>query len=231
MQYSVLLSALYASLALAVTVTSPDNTTTWNDSGSNTIKWTSVSTDPSTLNIVLINNAVFPNTQTTIASNVQTSLGSYTVNSLTGNGVGYQVNLMATTNDQILAQSGHFTLSNSSPASGGGSSSSASMSSSTSTSAVASSSSTSLTSMSSSDMSTMSTASTASTGSTASTASTGSTMSTATSSGTATGSAGVKPTSSTASSTAAISTSSGGATMNAISFAGLGLGGLLALLA
>jgi len=208
MQYSVLLSALYASLALAVTVTSPDNTTTWNDSGSNTIKWTSVSTDPSTLNIVLINNAVFPNTQTTIASNVQTSLGSYTVNSLTGNGVGYQVNLMATTNDQILAQSGQFTLSNSSPASGGGSSS-----------------------MSSSDMSTMSTASTASTGSTASTASTGSTMSTATSSGTATGSAGVKPTSSTASSTAAISTSSGGATMNAISFAGLGLGGLLALLA
>ncbi|MCJ1281058.1 hypothetical protein MMC26_000376 [Xylographa opegraphella] len=139
MQYSVLLSALYASMALALMVTSPDNTTTWNDSGSNTIKWTSVSTDPSTLDIVLINNAVYPNTKTTIASNVQTSAGSYDVKSLTGNGEGYQVNLMSTTNDQILAQSGQFTLSNSSPASGGGSSSSVSMPSSTSTSATTSS--------------------------------------------------------------------------------------------
>ncbi|MCJ1321983.1 hypothetical protein MMC15_007328 [Xylographa vitiligo] len=145
MQYSILLSALYASMALALNVTSPDNTTTWNDSGSNTIKWTSVSTDPSTMNIVLVNNVVNPSTQTTIASNVQTSSGSYTVSSLIGNGAGYQVNLMATTNSQILAQSDQFTLSNTSPASGGGSSSSASIFSSTSSSA-ASSSSTSLTS-------------------------------------------------------------------------------------
>ena len=103
------------------------------------------STDPSTMNIVLVNNVVNPSTQTTIASNVQTSSGSYTVSSLIGNGAGYQVNLMATTNSQILAQSGQFTLSNTSPASGGGSSSSASIFSSTSSSA-ASSSSTSLTS-------------------------------------------------------------------------------------
>ncbi|MCJ1398335.1 Mucin-21 [Xylographa trunciseda] len=240
MQYSVLLGALYASVALAIVVTSPDDTTTWSDSGKNTIKWTSVNTDPSTVNIVLINNAVYPNTAMNIASNIQTSSGSYTVDSLTGTGGGFQINLMSTTNDQILAQSKNFTLSNTSPASGGGSSvSSASMTSSTSTSAAASStstaspstSSTTLTSMSTSGMSTASTASTASTGSTASTASTGSTMSTATASGTPTGSAGAGSTSGTASSTATISTSSSGATMKAISFVGLGLGGLLAFLA
>ncbi|MCJ1350621.1 MAG: hypothetical protein MMC33_000602 [Icmadophila ericetorum] len=232
MQYSIFLTALCASSALAIQVTQPTNTTVWKDAASNTIKWTSVDTDPSTVNILLVNDVNNPSTSITIASNIQTSAGQYTATDLSGVGAGFRINLVSTSpQDQgILAQSAQFTLSDAP-----GTTTTSSRSSTT-----ASSTSTSISSASASAASTASTASTGSTGSTGSTASTGSVASTATGTGattlstatgvtTPTGGSGSTGTS-TASASAATQSKSAG-NMNTFSMASLiGVGGLLALL-
>ena len=53
-------------------------------SDSFTVKWDSVSTDPSTFDLYLVNNAVYPTVEQKIASDVDTSKGSYTVSGLSG---------------------------------------------------------------------------------------------------------------------------------------------------
>lgn len=142
MQYSLSLSSFLALVAstIALQVTSPAERSTLDVSEPFTISWVTVSSDPSTVDIVLTNRNVFPPAEIPIASNVDTSSGSYDVSSVSGvdPGGNYRIDLVGTTpsNRGILAQSGQFNVA----AAGSTSTSLASFSSSTpSTSAVVSS--------------------------------------------------------------------------------------------
>ncbi|KAJ5634523.1 hypothetical protein N7528_002365 [Penicillium herquei] len=77
-----------------------------------TVRWQAVSTDPDTMDIYLVNQNVYPNTQELVASNVDTSLGKYTIKAKdvgdVDTGRGYQVNFVSTENGGILAQSSEF---------------------------------------------------------------------------------------------------------------------------
>lgn len=138
MQFSITgcLIALAASVA-ALQVNSPAMGAVLDLSKSNTVTWSTVSTDPSTFNLVLVNNHVNPSFKLAIASNVKSSSGSYTVSPQSGvsPGDGYQFNLESTDpqNTGILAQSQQFTVASSGSATSGGSASSASSTSSAST--------------------------------------------------------------------------------------------------
>ncbi|MCJ1252018.1 Ferredoxin-fold anticodon-binding domain-containing protein 1 [Trapelia coarctata] len=219
MQYSILLSALCATSALAIQVTQPSKDTDWSDNDSNVIKWTSVSTDPSTVNIVLVNQHVNPPISTTIASNIQTSDGSYTVSSLSGHGSNFQINLVSATagNSAILAQSEQFSLKE-----GGGSSSSVVSSAGGATTVTVS-----TTTVSGSVVSTPTTV-TGSTGLVTVTTVTGTTKASAT--GSMTGSA-TGTMSGTASGSAATATPTSGAETKIASLAGVAMAGLFALFA
>ncbi|PYH42946.1 GPI anchored serine-threonine rich family protein [Aspergillus saccharolyticus JOP 1030-1] len=135
-----------AAIVGALEVTSPTKGEDVDVSKSFTVKWDSVSTDASTFNLYIVNNAVYPTVEQKIASDVETSKGSYTVSGLSGltNGNGYQINLVsdAAQNSGILAQSQQFDVTGDSSSS---SSSSSSASSSTSTASSSSSSSSSST--------------------------------------------------------------------------------------
>lgn len=121
--------ALVAS-TLALQVTAPAQGSALDLSKDNKITWASVSSDPTSFEIQLVNNAVNPSVAITIAPNVQTSAGSYDLKSVNGAnpGQGYQINLISTDaqNSGILAQSGQFSV-----AAAGSSTTSASFSSST----------------------------------------------------------------------------------------------------
>lgn len=52
--------ALLAAVASAFQVTSPNNVTGWSSSGSNTLTWSRVSTDPTSFNVVLTNTVRSP---------------------------------------------------------------------------------------------------------------------------------------------------------------------------
>ncbi|KAJ5185713.1 Cell wall beta-glucan synthesis [Penicillium cf. griseofulvum] len=113
MRFSILLSLLPLAISVgAINVTEPAKGDKLDVSDSFTVKWTSVNTDASTVDIVLINNNVYPNVQEKIASGVDTSKGSYTASGLKGvtNGSGFQINLLSTEaqNTGILAQSQKF---------------------------------------------------------------------------------------------------------------------------
>ena len=108
-----ILAALVASVT-ALQITQPASQAAIDVSKKNTIQWTSVSTDPSSFAISLVNMAVNPSVSISLTNSVQTSAGSYTFGPLTGvtPGQDYQVNLISTTpNDEgILAQSGQFSV-------------------------------------------------------------------------------------------------------------------------
>ena len=90
-------------------VTSPGANSSLDLSKQNTITWTSVSSDPASFNIVLV-DATTSNTKV-VGQNVQTSSGSFNVSAQTGviPGLDYTFNFQRTGNDQgILAQSGRF---------------------------------------------------------------------------------------------------------------------------
>ncbi|KAE8353174.1 hypothetical protein BDV28DRAFT_133610 [Aspergillus coremiiformis] len=87
--YAVSLLPLAASVS-ALQVTSPTKGEDVDLSGSFTVKWDSVNTDPSSFDLYLVNNAVFPNVQQKIASNLESSKGSYTVSGLSGLTSGYR---------------------------------------------------------------------------------------------------------------------------------------------
>jgi hypothetical protein len=101
MQYTLASVLAFASAALAITVTSPGKGAEWDLSKDNKITWDSVrydwlfisrnggannpslsSTDPSTINIVLVNMAVNPSVSLTIANNIPVSQGSYDLKNL-----------------------------------------------------------------------------------------------------------------------------------------------------
>ncbi|BCS11007.1 hypothetical protein ALUC_40347A [Aspergillus luchuensis] len=137
LSYAVSLLPLAAFVG-ALEVTSPKKGEDVDLSSSFTVTWDTVSTDPSTFDLYLVNNAVYPTVEKKVASDVDTSKGSYTVSGLSGvtDGSGYQINLLSTssTNSGILAQSEQFTVE-------GGSSSTTTASASMTTSASSSSSS------------------------------------------------------------------------------------------
>jgi hypothetical protein len=66
-------------VATALQVTSPAKGSSLDLSKSNTIKWNSVNTDPSSFSIELVNMAVSPPVTIKVASDVKTSTGSFTV--------------------------------------------------------------------------------------------------------------------------------------------------------
>jgi len=125
MQFSITagLLALAASVA-ALQVTSPAQGAVLDLTKSNTITWSTVSTDQTSFNIVLVNQHVNPSVNVNIASNVQASAGSYNVPAQSGvaAGDGYQFNLVSTVNAGILAQSQQFTVGSSGSSTSGGSS-------------------------------------------------------------------------------------------------------------
>ncbi|KAL4996444.1 Ser-Thr-rich glycosyl-phosphatidyl-inositol-anchored membrane family-domain-containing protein [Aspergillus recurvatus] len=98
----------------ALQVTQPEKGAEVDPSSSFTVKWDSVSTDPSAFDLYLVNNAVYPSIEKKIASDVDTSDGSYTVDGVSGleNGGGYQINLFSNSghNTGILAQSEQFNV-------------------------------------------------------------------------------------------------------------------------
>ncbi|EMD37997.1 hypothetical protein CERSUDRAFT_134538 [Gelatoporia subvermispora B] len=113
---SFVVTLVLAASAFAYTVTSPTNGTTWTASGPNTVSWTRVDTDPQTFTIVLNNQNHYPATQQVLASFVDGSQGSTTVNPPSGGmqpGSGYRINLVpdASYMNTILAQSDQFTIS------------------------------------------------------------------------------------------------------------------------
>lgn len=133
MQFTLSASAVLALVAsaLGLQITAPAEGSNLDLSTDNTISWASVSTDPSSFNIVLTNYNVNPPVRIEIAPNVETSTGSYDVSSVPGvtPGGNYRINLEGTSasNQGILAQSGQFVVTDA----GSSSTSSASFSSST----------------------------------------------------------------------------------------------------
>ncbi|KAK4686052.1 hypothetical protein P7C73_g4086, partial [Tremellales sp. Uapishka_1] len=135
--------------ASAISVTSPTNTTVWSSGTSGqTVSWEAVSTDPTSFEIQLVNQAGFlTNSPVTLVAN-QTTGSANVVNSVTVTysagtwpvGTAFQINLMGSSSggsSAILAQSQQFNITSDGSSS---SSSSASSSASSSSSAAASSS-------------------------------------------------------------------------------------------
>ncbi|KAJ5548175.1 hypothetical protein N7513_005409 [Penicillium frequentans] len=77
-----------------------------------TVRWEAVSTDPPKMDIYLVNQNAYPNTQEVVATGVDTSLGKYVIKAKevgdVDTGGGYQVNFVSTTGGGILAQSQQF---------------------------------------------------------------------------------------------------------------------------
>ena len=97
--------AALSSTVTAITVVSPAQSAQWDISKSNTIEWTSVQTDPTTISVVLVDNTSNPPFSKMLAQNITTSSHSYTVKPLCNvpNSAGYQVDLSDA--DGIRAQS------------------------------------------------------------------------------------------------------------------------------
>ncbi|OJJ30457.1 hypothetical protein ASPWEDRAFT_713709 [Aspergillus wentii DTO 134E9] len=139
MRFTLASIVAFVASAAAVSVTSPTKNEDVDLSNGVTIKWSSVSSDPSSFSIYLVNMNSYPNVDKLIADDVKTSDGSYTIDSLSGidNGSGFQINLISKDpkNSGILAQSQQFNVESSSSSS---STTTAASSTSTATSASAS---------------------------------------------------------------------------------------------
>lgn len=109
---TILALAASLSLALALQVTSPAQGSTLDLTKDNKVTWASVSSDPSSFQIQLVNFAVNPPVTQIIKDGVKTSDGSFSLDAVKGvnPGPGYQINLVSTStqNSGILAQSGQF---------------------------------------------------------------------------------------------------------------------------
>ena len=114
MQYkATILAALVASVS-ALQVTQPASQASIDVTKENTIEWTTVSTDPSTFSIYLVNENVNLSVSILLKDSVDSSAGSYKFGPLTGvtPGADYQIDFDSTssTNTGILAQSGQFNV-------------------------------------------------------------------------------------------------------------------------
>ncbi|KAJ5125878.1 hypothetical protein N7448_005190 [Penicillium atrosanguineum] len=103
----------FAVSAAGIVITSPRIGEKIDFSKPVTIKWQRVSTDPTTVDIVLVNEDVYPPVTETVASGVDADMGSYTIKahkedvSVSDTGGGYQVNFLSPSGG-ILAQSQQF---------------------------------------------------------------------------------------------------------------------------
>ncbi len=85
----------------------------WDLSQTNSIEWTSVSTDPTTLNIVLVNHNSSPATESPIKDSVNTADGKYALtNFVASPGDKYTIKFYSTsaTNSGQLAESQSFNV-------------------------------------------------------------------------------------------------------------------------
>ncbi|KAL3421801.1 UPF0619 GPI-anchored membrane protein [Phlyctema vagabunda] len=110
---SILSVAAFAALAQAITITSPSRNGEWDSDDTNTITWTSVSTDPTTIDIYLVHQASQPQTRDLLFSDVAVSQGSVDVTGLQlPTGEAYQINFVKPDSpEQIYAQSEQFEVS------------------------------------------------------------------------------------------------------------------------
>ncbi|KAJ6143016.1 hypothetical protein N7471_002469 [Penicillium samsonianum] len=95
MRYSFTITALsLLSSAFSITVTTPSSNTVWDFSTAKTIKFTSDSSDPSVISIIL--RSQDGSFQTKLADNVKTSDGEYTTqpNPSISNGVDYEIQII-----------------------------------------------------------------------------------------------------------------------------------------
>ncbi|OAV90761.1 hypothetical protein PTTG_09999 [Puccinia triticina 1-1 BBBD Race 1] len=98
----------------SLTVTEPSSETVWHLHSPNTVKWQSVSTDPESVEVRVVNNnpSTYPTGYTrTIKDGINTADNKFTLESLSGlkPGRGYQVNIMSSAGT-ILAQSAQFSI-------------------------------------------------------------------------------------------------------------------------
>ncbi|KAF7933080.1 uncharacterized protein EAE97_008847 [Botrytis byssoidea] len=111
-RYALAFAALFA-IAQAINITSPSTNGEWDLSkGDQTITWTSVSTDPQTVDIYLVHMASNPPLSDVLFTNVDISKGSESVSGLQlPTGGNYQINFVSPGKaEQILAQSQQFTV-------------------------------------------------------------------------------------------------------------------------
>lgn len=105
--------------ALALMVTSPSKTATWNLKGDNTVTWTSVATDPPFFDVVLVNhnaNCASTGMSEVLKQHVASADGKCQISNVQNAKAcdGYQINLVASTKSEpgnstgILAQSAPF---------------------------------------------------------------------------------------------------------------------------
>ncbi|KAF7909655.1 uncharacterized protein EAF01_003373 [Botrytis porri] len=111
-RYALAFTALVA-IAQAINITSPSTNGEWDLSdGAQTITWTSVSTDPQTVDIYLVHMASNPPLSDVLFTNVDINKGSESVSGLQlPTGGNYQINFVSPGKaEQILAQSQQFTV-------------------------------------------------------------------------------------------------------------------------
>jgi len=99
--------------ALGISITSPGTSDVWNSSGSHTITWQSVSSDPTSFTILLTNYAVYPSQDLTIVANQLTSAGTFTFDTVLPVGDDYRIRfnaIVTATNSGILAESAQFSI-------------------------------------------------------------------------------------------------------------------------
>lgn len=113
---------LFVAAALAISVTSPTEGQNWDASkSSQSVSWNSVSSDPSSFTISLVNMVTYPNVNVVLKQDVLTSSGSASVNAPSSGwptGHGFQINFIQqnTNGDAILAQSQQFNITGSTSA-------------------------------------------------------------------------------------------------------------------
>ncbi|KAF9243963.1 hypothetical protein DTO013E5_6406 [Penicillium roqueforti] len=214
MRYSFIITALsLLSSALAITVTAPSSDSVWDFSTAKTIKFTSGSSDPSVISIIL--RSKDGSFQTKLADNVKTSEGEYTTqpNPSISNGDDYEIQIIDSGGQ--LAVSDTFTVKK-----GASDDGTTSLSSSTSSSTSSTSSSTSSTSTSTSSSSTSTTTSSSSTTTTTTSSSATTTFTsvtpTLTSLVSSTSTSSTDPSSSSASTTSSSDSSSTSASASAV---------------
>ncbi|KAI3281284.1 hypothetical protein DTO002I6_9898 [Penicillium roqueforti] len=214
MRYSFIITALsLLSSALAITVIAPSSDSVWDFSTAKTIKFTSSSSDPSVISIIL--RSKDGSFQTKLADNVKTSEGEYTTqpNPSISNGDDYEIQIIDSGGQ--LAVSDTFTVKK-----GASDDGTTSLSSSTSSSTSSTSSSTSSTSTSTSSSSTSTTTSSSSTTTTTTSSSATTTFTsvtpTLTSLVSSTSTSSTDPSSSSASTTSSSDSSSTSASASAV---------------
>jgi len=99
--------------ALGLSITSPGTNDTWDSSGSHTITWQTVSTDPTSFSILLTNFGVYPPQVLNVVANQQASAGTFTFSAFLPVGDDYRIRFNSINTNQntgILAESGQFQI-------------------------------------------------------------------------------------------------------------------------